>query len=93
MKRRNFIALLGGAATLPFAARAQQSERMRLVGMLKAYPKSDPLAKSELAAFVEAFQGLGWIDGRNVMVEFRWADGGFDQMQSFAKELVALKPT
>jgi putative ABC transport system substrate-binding protein len=93
MRRRDFIILVGGAATgWSLAAPAQQAERMRRLAVLVPFPKSDPVAQSALAAFMPAFAALGWSEGRNVQVDFRWADAGFDQMQTFAKELVALKP-
>jgi putative ABC transport system substrate-binding protein len=90
--RREFITLLGGAAAWPLAARAQQPERMPLVGVLVGYPRSDPAAQSGLTAFTQAFHALGWSQGRNVRIEVRWADGGFGDMQKIAKELVPLGP-
>jgi putative ABC transport system substrate-binding protein len=93
MNRRNFITLLGGAAAAwPVAAGAQQAQRIRRLAVLVPFPKSDPVAQSVLAAFMPAFAALGWSEGRNIQIDFRWADAGFDQMQTFAKELVALKP-
>jgi putative ABC transport system substrate-binding protein len=90
MRRRDFIAGLG-AATWPLAARAQQGERVRRVGVFSPSPKSDPVAQSGIAAFVQALQTLGWSEGRNVSFEFGWADSGFAQIQGIAKELVALR--
>jgi ABC-type uncharacterized transport system substrate-binding protein len=92
MRRREFIAGLGSAAAWPLAVRAQQGDRMRRVGIFIPSLKSDPRAQSGVAAFVQAFQTLGWSEGRNVSFEFRWADGGFDQIRGSAKELVALRP-
>jgi putative ABC transport system substrate-binding protein len=92
VKRREFITLLGGAATWPVAARAQQTDRIRRLAVLVPFPKSDPVAQSVLAAFMPAFSVLGWSEERNIQIDFRWADAGFDQMQTIAKELVALKP-
>jgi putative ABC transport system substrate-binding protein len=92
MRRREFLVGLGGAAAWPLAAGAQQGERVRRVGVLIPFPKSDPRAQSLVPAFVQAFETLGWSEGRNVHIELRWTDGGFDQMQAIAKELVALRP-
>jgi putative ABC transport system substrate-binding protein len=92
MKRREFIAGLGSTAVWPLAVRAQPAEGVRRVGMFIASSKSDLVAQSGVAAFVQALEGLGWWEGRNVSFEFRWADGGFDQIQGIAKELVALRP-
>jgi ABC-type uncharacterized transport system substrate-binding protein len=92
VRRRQFIAGLGSAAAWPVAARAQQTERVRRAGVLIAYPKTDPIAQSSLSAFVQALTSLGWQEGRNIEIQYRWADGGFDQMQKLASELVALRP-
>ena len=64
IKRRDFITLLGGAVAWPLAARAQQRERMRRIGVLHAYDENDPLQKRRLSAFTQALAGLGWADGR-----------------------------
>jgi len=92
VKRREFIAGLGSAVAWPLSVRAQQGERLRRVGIFIPSLKSDPQAQSGVAAFVQAFETLGWSEGRNVNFEFRWADGGFDQIRGSAKELVALRP-
>ena len=94
MKRREFIALLGGAAAAwPLAARAQQPERMRRIGVLMGWPESDPEAQSALAAFVQGLQQLGWADGRNVRIDTRWSTPADpESMQRSAKELVTLQP-
>ena len=74
MRRREFIALLGGAAaTWPPAARAQQGERMRRIGVLMGVTDSEQ--QSSLAVFQKVLQQLGWIDGRNVRIDTRWAEG------------------
>ena len=70
INRRQTIALLGGAATWPLAARAQQRDRVRRIGVLLGV--SDPLSKSNVAAFTQALAGLGWTDGRNVRIDLRW---------------------
>jgi ABC-type uncharacterized transport system substrate-binding protein len=92
MKRRSFITLLGGATAWPLAARAQQAERMRLIGVLMAYAESDPEGQAWVAAFRERLQKLGWAAGRNIQIATRWATPDVGAMQRFAKELVALQP-
>jgi ABC-type uncharacterized transport system substrate-binding protein len=93
MRRREFITLLGGAAaTWPLAARAQQSERMRRVGVLMGYAESDREGQAFVAAFRERLQKLGWTEGGNIRIDTRWAALGAESMQRFAKELVALQP-
>ena len=92
LKRRQFITLLGGAAAgWPLAARAQQTERVRRIGVLMGYAE-DPAAKADLAASVQGLQQLGWADGRNVRIDYRWANGDVDRMRAAAKELVGLQP-
>src|SRR5262249_26064927 len=90
--RREFITLLGGTAAWPLAARAQQSERMRRIGILLSLAESDPEGKAQLSGFTQALAGLGWIDGRNLRTEVRWGRGDVDRIRTFAKELVALQP-
>jgi putative tryptophan/tyrosine transport system substrate-binding protein len=94
MRRREFITLLGCvAASWPMAARAQQPERMRRVGVLMGWPESDAEAQSERAAFVQELQKLGWADGRNLRIDTRWAaPADPESMHRLAKELVALQP-
>src|SRR5262245_28488632 len=93
MTRRDFIALMGGAALVwPFAARAQQPERMRRIGVLMAVPENDQEYQAFLAAFREGLQKLGWAEGRNIRIDTRWAALDAEAMQRFAKELVALQP-
>ena len=93
MKRREFISLLGGAAaTWPLAARAQQPERMRRIGVLVAYAENDREGQAFVAAFREGLQKLGWTEGRNVHIETRWAAVDVGAMQRFAKELVVQQP-
>src|SRR6266478_2879545 len=88
--RRDFIALLGGAtAALPLAARAQQGA-IRRIGVLMGFAESDHGAQSGVAGFREELEKLGWVDGRNVEIDTRWATA--ESMQAFAKELVALQP-
>jgi putative ABC transport system substrate-binding protein len=92
VRRRNFITLLGGAAAWPLAARAQQPERVRLIGVLMGWPKTDLEAQAQVAAFRESLQKLGWTESRNIRFEYRWAELNPEAMQRFAKELIALKP-
>ena len=92
MKRRAFITLLGAAALWPLAARAQQGERMRRIGVLMGWSESDPQFRYWIDTFVEALAKLGWADGRNVQINVRWASGDVGRMRAFAKELVELQP-
>jgi putative ABC transport system substrate-binding protein len=93
MKRRAFITLLGGAAVWPVAARTQQGERMRRIGVLQGgVERDDPRAQTTISAFVQALQQLGWIDGRNVKIDYRWPAGDADKARKYAVELVALAP-
>jgi putative ABC transport system substrate-binding protein len=89
MQRRDFITLLGGAAAWPIAARAQQSA-IRRIGVLMGFAESDHGAQSGLAGFREELRKLGWMEGRNIEIDTRWATA--ESMESFAKELVALQP-
>ena len=92
MRRRDFIALLGGAAACPLTARAQQGERMRRIGVLIPGPSEDREFRARLAAFLQGLQQLGWTDGRNVRIDTRWAAGDADLIRKYAGELVALGP-
>jgi putative tryptophan/tyrosine transport system substrate-binding protein len=91
--RREFISALGGTAvTWPLAAHAQQPERMRRIGVLTNGANSDPEYKPRLAAFGQTLQQLGWVDGRNLRIEYRSANGDPDKVKSFARELVEMQP-
>ena len=93
MRRREFIAALGGAVAWPIAVRAQQSERVRRVGVLMAHKEGDPEFQGYLGAFRQGLLKLGWIEGRNVRIDARWgALDDADQRQHSAKELLALQP-
>ena len=92
MERREFITLLGGAAAWPLAARAQQGERMRRIGVLLDFAADDPEGQARLAAFVQALADLGWTDGRNVRIDSRWGATDVDRIRRHAAELVALAP-
>jgi putative ABC transport system substrate-binding protein len=93
MRRRNFIALLGGAAAWPLAARAQQSaERMRRIGVLMSLAPDDPESPVRIAALLQGLQQLGWTDGRNVRIDYRWGAGDAERIRKSVAELVALAP-
>ena len=93
MKRREFITLLGGAAAAwPLAARAQQAERMRRIGMLLPAAADDPEWQARLAAFLQGLALLGWTIGRNVRIDTRWATTDAAEIRRHAAELVALAP-
>jgi putative ABC transport system substrate-binding protein len=92
MKRRGFIAMIGGAIALPIAARAQQQERVRRIGVLFSLGENDPEAVVRRAAFEQALKGLGWINGGNLRIDYRWADGGEALIRKFVAELVASAP-
>jgi len=88
--RRQFITLLGGAATAwPLAARAQQADRMRRLGILMAGAESDPKYQADVAVFREGLQKLGWVDGQNIRTQVRWAGFDAETMRRYAKELIA----
>ena len=91
MRRREFITLVGGAAAWPLAARAQQADGMRRIGMLLALAEDDPEIRARLAAFRQGLEKRGWSEGRNVRIDYRFAPVSA-QMQVLAKELVALQP-
>src|SRR6516165_12551145 len=92
MRRREFITLLVGAAAWPLAARAQQLDRMRRIGVLMGFAESDPTAQSWLAAFRNALAQLGWSEGNNLRIEVRWGAADPDRIRTLAKELVDLRP-
>ena len=93
MRRRDFITLLGSAAAVwPVATRAQQSERMRRIGVLMNISADDPEAQSRMTAFVQGLQQSGWTDGRNIRIDTRWAAGDADRFHRYAEELLALAP-
>src|SRR5215467_813801 len=93
MRRREFIALLSGAAAAwPLKARAQQPDRTRLIGVLMGYAESDRTAQSWLAAFRGALTKLGWTENSKLRIELRWSANDPVRMRTFAKELVDLRP-
>jgi putative ABC transport system substrate-binding protein len=92
MKRRTFVTLLGAAATWPVPARAQQREQMRRIGVLSATGMDDQENKVRLAAFEQRLQQLGWTDGHNVRIDYRFAAANLENYRNYAAELVALAP-
>jgi putative tryptophan/tyrosine transport system substrate-binding protein len=93
MRRREFITLLGGAAaSWPLAARAQQGDRMRRIGVLMGYAENDSDAQAWVAAFREELEKLTWTEGRNIRIDTRWAWSDAEAMRRLAQELVALQP-
>ena len=93
MRRRDFIKVIAGSATSwPLAARAQQPEQKRLIGVLMPYAESDSAVQSWLAAFRAALAKLGWSEGSNLRIELRWSAADPDKIRTFAKELVDLRP-
>jgi putative ABC transport system substrate-binding protein len=92
MKRRQFITLLGGAAAWPLAARAQQGERMRRIGVLMGFDENDPDIKPRVPAFTQALADLGWTNGRDMRIDLRWTGGDINRERPLAQELVGLQP-
>jgi len=91
MRRREFVAALGGIAALSFAAFAQ-SDRMRLIGLLLSQPEGDQEAKDRITALRDGLQKLGWIEGRNIRIETRYASGSADRLRSYAEDLAKQNP-
>jgi len=92
MRRRTFISLLGSAVAWPLVARAQQTERMRRIGSLAQLSETDPELRKRLAAFVQTLQKLGWRDGQNIRIDYRYALGSADNARQYAAELIELAP-
>jgi putative ABC transport system substrate-binding protein len=93
MQRREFITLLGGAVAWPLAAQAQQTRRMRQIGMLSTVAADDPEVQIRMAAFHQGLQEAGWVVGRNLLIEYRWSRAGdAEQTRKYAAELIALAP-
>jgi putative tryptophan/tyrosine transport system substrate-binding protein len=93
VKRREFITLLGGAAVAwPLMARAQRPSHIRRIGVLNALAEDDPEMQANLAAFRQALEKLGWTDGRNVRIDYRWGDADSGRIRADAKEFVGLNP-
>jgi putative ABC transport system substrate-binding protein len=93
LKRREFVTLLGGATIAwPFATHAQQPERMRRIGVLTTLPENDSESQARFGAFREGLAKLGWTEGREVRIDYRWAAGDQERARAYAAELVTLKP-
>ena len=93
MRRRDFINLLGGATVLwPLAARAQQPERVRRLGVLMGYSEGDKQGQAGANALRTGLQNLGWIEGRNIQIDYRWPGPDAEKARSFAKELIGMSP-
>ena len=92
IRRREFTALLGGAAAWALAARAQQGDRVRRIGVLIPGDENDPVYKPRVSAIIQALADLGWTDRRNVRIDLRWGGGDINRIRAFAQELVGLKP-
>jgi len=92
MRRREFITLLGSATVWPLAVRAQQPDGLRRIGVLMPLADNDPDAQANITAFRQAMQKLGWTDGHNVRIEYRWGGANPERVRTYASELVALKP-
>jgi putative ABC transport system substrate-binding protein len=93
IRRRDFITLLGGAAAAwPLEARAQETRRVRHIGVLTAFASDDPAEQSRVLAFAQALAQSGWTEGRNVRIDIRWGAGDTERIRRYAAELVALAP-
>jgi putative ABC transport system substrate-binding protein len=92
IRRRKFITLLGGAAAWPLAARAQQGDSVRRIGVLIPFDENDPVAKTQVSAFTQALAALGWTEGRNVRMDLRRHGDDTNRIRALAKELVGLQP-
>jgi putative ABC transport system substrate-binding protein len=90
VKRREFITLLGGAAAWPLAARGQQAERVRRIGFLTSVSEND--AQTRLAAFRQGLRELGWTEGHNIRIDYRFGDGYSTRVTQLARELIELQP-
>jgi len=92
MRRREFIGGLAGAAAWPLSVRAQQTDRMRRVGVLMGVAENEAEGQSRIKAFRQGLEDWGWAEGRNLRVDYRWAGGNIDRIRTFSAELVALAP-
>ena len=92
MRRRQFISLFGGAAMWPLAARAQKPNRMRRIGVLMSFTAGDVAGLRRAGVFTQKLQDLGWIDGQNARIDYRWSGGDIEQIRSLANELVGSTP-
>ena len=89
MKRRRFIAVLGGAAAWPLAGHAQQPDRVRRVGVLIPLSENDPASQARVMAFAQALGHFGWVEGKNIRIDYRFAASDPDLFEAYAAELVS----
>jgi putative ABC transport system substrate-binding protein len=92
MNRREFIPLLGSAAAWPLTVRAQQPPRVRRIGVLMSFAPGHAVGLRRAKIFTQALQDLGWTEGQNIRIDYRWPGGDIEQIQSLAKELVGSRP-
>jgi putative tryptophan/tyrosine transport system substrate-binding protein len=92
LRRRECIAVLGSAITWPLAGYAQQIERVRRVGVLIAWPENNPAARASVTAFAQALERFGWVEGRNIWIDYRFGAGDPTLLKSYAAELIAMSP-
>ena len=92
MRRRAFIAVIGGAAAWPLAAHAQEPERLRRLGVLMPWSENDPVAQASVNAFAQALGRLGWVEGKNIRIDYRFAAGDPALLKTYASELVGSSP-
>ena len=92
VRRRGFIGVLGGAAAWPLAGHAQQPERVRRLGVLLAFPEKDSYTQTILRAFAHALEQFGWVEGKNIRIDYRFAAGEWSLFETYAPQLVGLSP-
>jgi putative tryptophan/tyrosine transport system substrate-binding protein len=93
MRRRDFVrAIVGSAAAWPLAAHAQQVDRVRRIGVLTGFSEDDPEAQRRVTAFLDRLHDLGWTEGRNIRIDYRWGAGDANRIHAYATELVHLEP-
>jgi putative ABC transport system substrate-binding protein len=92
VKRRRFLTVLGGAAVWPLAGHAQQRERVRHVGVLMPWSENDPFAQASLNAFTQTLGRLGWVEGKNIRIDYRFAANNPALFKTYAAELIGLSP-
>jgi putative ABC transport system substrate-binding protein len=92
MRRRYFIIGVVATAALPLAGYAQQRERVRRIGVLNAFPENDPVNRASVTAFAGTLEHLGWVEGENIRIDYRFAAGDPTLFKTYAAELVGLSP-
>jgi putative ABC transport system substrate-binding protein len=94
MRRRDFIKVIGGAAaTWPVVAWAQQANSVRRMGVLMGFPEGDLHAQAYVLAMRQKLESLGWVESRNIRIDYRWAGGDPEKARSFARELIGMAPS